>query len=155
MYVKLFSDILQSSLWSEDSDTRVIWITMLALANQDGLVRATAPGIAHEARVGLEKTRTVLTLLESPDLESRTPDHEGRRIERIDGGFQILNYRKYRDLCTEEKRREQDRLRAKRYRDHHTASRDVTLRHAKSRHTEAEANTNTDPTPTPTQGIPL
>jgi len=116
MYVKLFSDILQSSLWSEDSDTKVIWITMLALANQDGLVRATAPGISHEARVDLEKTKSVLTLLESPDPESRTPEHEGRRIERVDGGFLILNYLKYRSLSDEDARREQGRIRTRRYR---------------------------------------
>jgi hypothetical protein len=119
MYVKVFSDIIQSSIWAEDAETCKVWITMLALANQDGLVRATAPGISNEARVPIEKTRQVLALLEAPDSESRTPDNEGRRIERIDGGYLILNYPRYRDMRDEEKRREQGRKRAQAYRNRH------------------------------------
>lgn len=117
MYVKLFSDILQSSLWAQSSDVRVVWITMLALANQDGLVRATAPGIAHAARVSLRRTQAALELFQAPDSESRTPDNEGRRIERVDGGFLILNYEKYRLMCSAEKRREQTRERVRRFRE--------------------------------------
>jgi hypothetical protein len=35
--------------------------------------------------------------LSMPDLESRSSDFEGRRLVRVDGGFIILNYFKYRD----------------------------------------------------------
>jgi hypothetical protein len=38
----------------------------------------------------------------SPDPDSRTPEHEGRRIEVIDGGWRLLNHEKYRAIRDEE-----------------------------------------------------
>jgi hypothetical protein len=143
VYVKLFSDIIQSSIWAEGPDTCKLWITMLALARPNGLVRATAPGLSNEARIPLERTKEILSLLESPDPDSRTPDHEGRRIERVDGGYMVLNYTKYREFVDEDTRRERDRVRSKNYRARHAASRDanVTSRdgHAASLQAEGEA----------------
>lgn len=95
-YVKLDTSILDSSIWCESSDTCKVWITMLAMADQDGLVASTAPGIARRAGLSLETTRQALEILESPDPESKTPDNEGRRIERISGGYTLLNYCLYR-----------------------------------------------------------
>ena len=40
-FTKLFQSILTSSVWSEDNETRIVWITMLALADQNGSVSAT------------------------------------------------------------------------------------------------------------------
>lgn len=117
MYVKVFSDIVNSSIWAEDAETCKIWVTLLTLCNADGIVRATAPGISNASRVNIEKTRQVIALLESPDPESRTPDNEGRRIERVDGGYLVLNYMKYRNLVDADKRREQTRLRVAAYRE--------------------------------------
>ncbi len=160
MYTKLFADILQSSIWAEDAETCKVWITLLALANPDGLVRATAPGIAHEARVSLGKTRRALALFESPDPDSRTPDNEGRRIERTDGGYLVLNYRKYREMQDEERRRTLDRERARRYRERRSSAQSVTperddsvTRHAKSQQAEAEAEKKTCAPPVRASGF--
>ena len=117
MYVKVFSDLLQSSLWCEDSDTRIVWLTLLLMADQDGVVRSTAPGIANHARVKLDVTRKALEKFESPDPDSRTAANEGRRIERIDGGYFILNYGLYRALKTQEERRAAVRKRVRRHRE--------------------------------------
>jgi hypothetical protein len=126
MYVKVFTDILQSSLWCEDSDTRVVWITMLALANQDGIVRSTAPGISSQARVPVEKVREALDKFESEDPDSRTLDHGGRRVERTDGGYVILNYMKYREMTDMAKVREQTRERVRKYRQNRDGNAVVT-----------------------------
>jgi len=118
MYVKLFSELLQSSLWSEDNETRLVWITMLTLADQDGFVAATAPGIAHLARIELDATRKALDIFESPDPDSRTPDHEGKRVERVPGGYMVLNYTSYRDMKNRETERKKTRERVRKHREH-------------------------------------
>ena len=117
MYVKLFSDILLSSLWAEDNNVRIIWITLLLLADEDGMVRSTAAGIAHTARIDPEKTKQALITLERPDPDSRTPDNEGKRIERVEGGYMVLNYLRYREMTDRERQRAQSRARVKAYRE--------------------------------------
>jgi len=106
MFVKLFADLMDSSLWSESSDTRIVWITLLMMADETGLVRSTAPGITKRAGVNLAHTRAALEKFEAPDPESRTLVLEGRRIERVDGGYQIVNYLAYRNLRNKDARRE-------------------------------------------------
>ena len=96
-YTKLFSDILASTIWDEPNSVRIVWITMLAMADRDGMVGASVPGLAHLARVTTEECTNALAVLSSPDPASRTQDHEGRRIASVDGGWCILNYEKHRE----------------------------------------------------------
>ncbi len=96
-FTKLMSSITASTVWQEDSDTRVVWVTMLAMCDRLGRVHASVPGLAHIARVPLEICRRALAKFLAPDPDSRTKDHEGRRIEEIDGGWHLLNYTKHRD----------------------------------------------------------
>lgn len=95
-FVKIDVKILDSSIWCEDSDTRVCWICLLAMAGPDGLVEATAPGISRRAGISMEATTRALGIFEGPDVNSKNPTDEGRRIRRVNGGFQILNYEFYR-----------------------------------------------------------
>lgn len=115
-YTKLFGSILTSTIWRESKETKVLWITMLALANKDGVVEASIPGLAHVANLTLEECQSGLAAMESPDPYSRTKEHEGRRIETIDGGWQILNYLKYRDKFSNIQRREYFKLKKREYR---------------------------------------
>lgn len=96
-YVKLDTGILDSTLWLSDSDVRIVFITMLAMATPDGLVEATAPGIARRANLSIEAVRQAVKVLEGPDEDSRSLADEGRRVNRVDGGYQIVNYIKYRE----------------------------------------------------------
>jgi len=116
MYVKLFSSILISSVWAEDPGTRLVWITALAMADQDGFVRASPTGLARMANVPMEDCRKALDILTRPDPDSSTPDQEGRRLEKVDGGWHIVNYGKYRELRHTEDRREQVRQAVRRHR---------------------------------------
>lgn len=95
-YTKLAASILHSSIWSEDDRTRIVWITLLAMANQHGEVLASIPGVARAAGVPLEDAKRALDRFLAPDPYSRTPDKEGRRIEAIDGGWVLVNHAKYR-----------------------------------------------------------
>ena len=97
-FTKLFSSITESTIWMESDATRIVWIAMLAMADHQGRVWASIPGLAHCARVDLAECQTALAAFLGPDPYSRTNDYEGRRIEAIDGGWKLLNYKKFREM---------------------------------------------------------
>ena len=109
-YTKLFATITDSTIWQAPDPTRLVWITMLSMADQNGYVGASVPGLAARARVALEDCVAALETLLGPDKWSRTPDHGGRRIAVADGGWVLLNHAKYRAMRDADKRREQARL---------------------------------------------
>src|SRR5688572_4159788 len=104
-FTKLFSAITSSSIWNEDDVTRLVWITMLAMADANGVVYASVGGLAHTARVNRDACEKAIGKLESPDPDSRSPEFEGRRIKKVEGGFLLLNYAKYREARSEDERR--------------------------------------------------
>jgi hypothetical protein len=117
MYNKLFTKILDSSIWLEDEATRIVWVTMLAVMDEDGYCQfASAANVAHRARVSVEAAERALACLESPDEHSSDPENEGRRIERVGGGWVVLNANKYRTLVTRAIIRERTRERVARHR---------------------------------------
>lgn len=97
-FVKLYGSILGSSVWSESLPTRIVWITMLALADERGKVEASVSGLARIANVTRAQCENALERLTAPDPDSKSPEFEGRRIEKVSGGWMILNYLAYRDL---------------------------------------------------------
>lgn len=120
-FVKLDCGILDSTLWA-DRDAKDLFITALLMAVPHevkemveqievrtlektgfmvppgwyGLVRAAGQGIVRRHGMELETGLSALERLGSPELDSRTPDFEGRRMVRVDGGYIILNYDLYR-----------------------------------------------------------
>ena len=108
-YTKLFQTLVTSSIWSEEDKTRIVWITMLSLVNKDGMVEASLPGLAAVSRVSLEDCQKAIDKLLAPDTYSRSTEHEGRRIERVEGGWTILNHAKYRNKMNSDERREYNR----------------------------------------------
>src|SRR5574341_691312 len=108
-FTKLFSSITESTIWSEPDHTRLVWITMLAMADKAGRVWGSVPGLANRARVSIDKCEVALECLMGPDRYSRTKDHDGRRIEEIDGGWKLLNHAKYRAIRDEEAVKESKR----------------------------------------------
>lgn len=115
-YAKLFSSILASTIWAEDKDTKILWITMLAMKDWKGQVLASVPGLAKMAGLTLAECAGGLERLLSPDPWSRTKDHEGRRLLTIDGGWLVINHEKYRSMESEEVRRAQMRKASAKYR---------------------------------------
>jgi len=158
VYVKLFSQILDSSIWLESDQTRIVWITLLAAMDQDGFARfACEQNLAHRAHVEIEPCLAALDVLESPDPDSSDPEFDGRRIERVPGGWLVLNAEKYRQLATVENRREKDRERQQRKREKDTTSRgngiDATDKncHAPVTHSHASVTPRHDASRTVTQ----
>jgi hypothetical protein len=105
-YTKLSSSIVNSSIWDEPDTTRIVWVTMLALADKDGIVHASIGGLAHASRVSKEAAIAAIETLSDPDPESRHSAEEGRRIKRIEGGWHLINHHLYRQLGLIEAKRE-------------------------------------------------
>jgi hypothetical protein len=115
-FTKLFHNIITSTVWTEDNETRITWITLLALADYNGMVSGSVPGIAKIAGLSVEATRKALNKFQQPDLDSRSKEHEGRRIETVDGGYKLLNFIKYREKCRGVERREYLRIKQREFR---------------------------------------
>jgi hypothetical protein len=135
-FVKLDTGILNSTLWVE-RECREVFITSLLMAEPRefttpqeqievrslaltgfaappgwyGFVEAAGIGIIRRAMVDQEAGLCALEKLGATDPESRSKDFDGRRLIRIDGGYLVLNFMKYRD------RDYTGALRAQRYRD--------------------------------------
>ena len=105
-FTKLFNSILDSTIWQESKEAKLVWITMLAMSDKNGEVHASIPGLAVRSGVSLSECEEALICLSSPDKYSRTKTEEGRRIADVDGGWVLLNHGKYRALLSQEERRE-------------------------------------------------
>jgi uncharacterized phage protein (TIGR02220 family) len=148
MYNKLFTKILDSSIWLEPSGTRIIWLTMIAAMDENGFVQfASVANLAHRARIELAEAQAAVDCLEGPDTNSSDPDHEGRRIERVPGGWMILNAEKYREMVTRAVIQEKTRQRVAKHREKKkTCNAPVTLGNA----SVTEANACVTPSDTDT-----
>ena len=117
VYNKLFSKILDSSVWLAPDATRLVWITLLAAMDEEGFCQfATVANLAHRARVSLEAGAQAVKELESPEPDSATAEDDGRRIERVPHGWIVLNAGKYRELVTRVESLEANRRRVARHR---------------------------------------
>ena len=117
MYNKLFAKILDSSIWTEPTATRIVWLTFIAAMDEVGFVAfASTKNVAHRAIVTLDEAEAAIKCLESPDKDSFDPDNDGRRIERVTGGWMVLNAGKYRAIATREHQKELNRNRVAEFR---------------------------------------
>lgn len=96
-FVKIYGEILDSSIWAESSDTRIVWITMLAMADADGYVACSRSGLMRRAVVSAEALDVALAVLEAPDPDDRSGIDGGRRIRKVQGGWRITTARIYRE----------------------------------------------------------
>jgi hypothetical protein len=95
-YAKLHTRILDSSIWTESKETRLLFITMLAMKDSHGNVSASVPGLANRARLTLPECEESLDRLSAPDPYDSSGEAEGRRIAKIDGGWRVINHFRYR-----------------------------------------------------------
>lgn len=121
-YVKLDSGMLNSTVWF-DRDVRDVFLTALLMAELRelraptpqleltslretgwmvpagwyGIAAAASTGIIARTGISLEAGMTALEKMGSGEAESRSQDFDGRRLVRINGGFVVLNYMRYRE----------------------------------------------------------
>lgn len=102
-WAPLFSKIVDSSIWLEPDYVVKVFLTMLAKKDSDMVVRGSAFNIAQWAKKSEQETLDALKILSSPDTKRIEPQpHEGRRIQRVEDGWLILNGLVYRDLMVKE-----------------------------------------------------
>jgi hypothetical protein len=89
---------------------------MLAMADRDGRIWASVPGLAKRAGVDLKECEEALKTFLAPDEWSRTKECAGRRIRAVDGGWELLNHAKYRAMLSADERREYMREKQAEYR---------------------------------------
>lgn len=121
-FVKLDTGILESTLWF-DKDARDLFLTALLMArpikldndkpqidlrsNEPtgwlvppgwyGWVEASGIAIIKRAQVTDDDTGySALIRLGNPEIGSRSVEYDGRRLVRVNGGFVVLNYMRYR-----------------------------------------------------------
>lgn len=103
-FTLLWSKLLESSLWVQESkETRLVWITLLAMKDSTGKVQASVVGLADRAKVTLDECKTALSVLLSKDPNDTSKVEEGRRIREIPGGWEVINHDLYR-FSTDAKR---------------------------------------------------
>jgi hypothetical protein len=157
-FVKLDCGILDSTLWFE-RECREVFLTALLMAEPFelkeptpqicvnslaltgwivpvgwyGFVSAAGVGIVYRAGVAQEVGIEALIRLGEPEKGSRSPEYDGRRLVRVEGGYIILNYIKYRerDYTMAE--------RSRRYRQRIASRRDVTVSRRDITQAEVEA----------------
>ena len=97
-FTKLDSGILRSSIMSEPADVFKVWIALLASVDADGIARVSATFLSAACYLPLETVREALDKFSRPDPDSRSVSSDGRRAVRVDGGYRIINYEKYREF---------------------------------------------------------
>lgn len=115
-WTPLWSSIVNSSVWCESKDVKILWITMLAMKDRNGFVAAAIPGIARAAGLTLAECQKALAVLEAPDKLSSSQEYDGRRIRKVERGWLILNHFPYRDLINKEYRKDYNRIKQQEYR---------------------------------------
>lgn len=121
MYNRVFTKILDSSIWLESTATRIVWLTFIAMMDEDGFVALAMPSnVALRARVSKSDAEKAIKILQSEEKDSLDDDHKGKRIERVPGGWIVLNAGKYREMATRKTIRDSNRARVQRHRSKHS-----------------------------------
>lgn len=103
-FALLWSSILRSSLWIEESkETKILWVTLLALRDSEGVVRSSLVGLADAAKLTLDECQKSLKVLLDPDEHDSSGVEDGRRLLVVPGGWKLTNHDIYR-FSTEAKR---------------------------------------------------
>jgi len=110
LYGKIFSQIYDGTLASNGPwQALVTFQQLIILCDRHGVVDMTPEAISRRTSIPLDIITLGIKALEEPDMNSRSPLEEGRRIVRLSTGrswgWQLVNYEYYRNLRSEEERR--------------------------------------------------
>ena len=120
-FVKVHKSMVLSSIWDEDDATRLTWVTLLLMCDQNGYVGASITGIAHMARLTVEKTEAAMLRLMAPDSASRSKANEGRRVVETERGYILSNYVAFKDSVDDASVRKRARSASQRQRSERKA----------------------------------
>lgn len=106
MYGKIFESLYEGSMVGAGPTVFAVWGYCIAKADRGGIVilnPALLAPIIGTSRVDIERA---IEYLESPDPNSKNPDHEGRRLLNISGfAYSVVSHAVYRGMNNGEDRR--------------------------------------------------
>jgi hypothetical protein len=97
-FTKLDEGIVFSSIMAEDDSVFKVFSIFLATCKSNGVSPVSPIFISSITKKPIEEVMRCVKILESPDPLSRSTTDEGRRIRKVDGGYFLINYLKYRDF---------------------------------------------------------
>jgi hypothetical protein len=119
MFAKIFGQIFDSSI-AEDYNCRRMFMDLLVLADPEGGVDMTYEAISRRTNVPIDEVKRYIGELMQPDAASRSQVSNGQRIVPLDSGrdwgWQIVNYKFYRQIRDQEVRRAYFRDSQRKYR---------------------------------------
>ena len=95
-FIKLYETFWRGTLAKEGLHTRVLFLAMIQLADNEGILKESPANLADYAGMSVEEAEDALLVLQKPDPSSRTPDQDGRRV--LDLGknhWAVVNYSLY------------------------------------------------------------
>jgi uncharacterized phage protein (TIGR02220 family) len=95
---------------AESAITFKVWIALLAACRENGIAYVSSVYLSSICHLPLSRVEDSLKKLEGPDEHSRSLADDGRRIRRVDGGYEIINYTVYRDFSLKDAEAERKRL---------------------------------------------
>jgi hypothetical protein len=150
MYAKVFASLWQGSLYGQ-SGAQMVFIYLLAHADQDGHVRVVARAMADAIGISESEVDAAIAVLEGPDPKSGSPELDGRRLEQVSNGrWFIVNYKKYRGMRDLNERRQQNLEAQRRKRSRNSVS--ATVSHGQPPSSQAEVEVEVEvkePKPSP------
>lgn len=100
-FAKLDSNFAGSSLLAQGGlELAGFWAVLLSKKDAAGEIHDSLPKLAHDCYTTKGRVRELLDILAAPDPDSRTPDHDGRRVEIVREPrwcIRILNHERYRE----------------------------------------------------------
>lgn len=141
-FTPLFSEITDSSVWEEPYHVRITWVTMMARKQADQVVYADVWKIKKWANLNtIEEAEDAIKVLSSPDARRPGQEFEGRRIEKVEGGWRLLNGQHYEQLM----RSISERVRKARWaRDHRAKEKAASQPGAKSEIGQKDVESNAE-----------
>jgi hypothetical protein len=96
LFSKVEDRILDSTLWEEPPEARLVFLGMLFASDLDGnLPIRTESALARRLNLTPEFLEKGLAICMAPDPRSGNPDHEGRRVIRTEDGWLVVSKAKY------------------------------------------------------------
>lgn len=146
-FIPLMSSTIRSSLWSLSGDCIKVFLTLALEAGPDGVVIASIDGIRRIVDLPIDSVKAHIVTLESPDEHSKdiARGGDGRRLERVSGGWRVVNMDWYRA----EARRQAELFRKRKWWDEKG---DAARRDARRTETETETEMDQEIPPKPPEG---
>lgn len=119
-WAPLWSGIVDSSIWHEEDYIRIVFVTMLAKKDADHIVRGSAFNIAKWSHKTEQEVLDALAVLQAPDLKRlEKQPFDGRRVQKVEDGWLVLNGETYRKRISDEMRKARLRRAQSNFREKH------------------------------------